>query len=141
MAKTRSLVVLGLFLSVTLVAGTALALSFTDVTGVSGADDKGRGKGVAFADVDGDGDYDLYVSNKGGANKFYRNDSTPGNIVFTDITAAAGDNLGDVGFCIRHLPLPALVRQRPFRGSQQCRDDDRQEGVGVPEVARVVTEA
>jgi hypothetical protein len=81
-------------------AGPALAMSFTDVTATSGADDKGRGKGVAFADIDGDGDFDLYVSNKGGANKLYRNDSTPGNIVFTDVTAAAGDNLGDAGFAM-----------------------------------------
>ncbi len=99
MAKSKSLVFLGMYLVVAaFVAGPALALSFTDVTKGSGADDKGRGKGVAFADIDGDGDYDLYVSNKGGANKLYRNDSTPGDIKFTDITAAVGDNLGDVGF-------------------------------------------
>lgn len=78
---------------------TAFALtSFTDVTDVSGAADRGRGKGVAFADIDGDGDYDLYISNKGGANTLFRNDSTPGNIKFTDITDQAGDNLGDTGY-------------------------------------------
>lgn len=101
MAKSKSLVFLSgcLLLSVCL-AGPALALSFTDVTAGSGADDKGRGKGVAFADIDGDGDYDLYVSNKGGANVLYRNDSTPGGIKFTDITATAGDNLGDAGFAM-----------------------------------------
>ncbi len=76
------------------------ALSFTDVTAGSGADDKGRGKGVALADIDGDGDWDMYVSNKGGANVLYRNDSTPGTIRFTDITAQAGHNLGDVGYCM-----------------------------------------
>jgi len=78
----------------------SFALSFTDVTSEAGADDKGRGKGVAFADIDGDGDWDMYVSNKGGANVLYRNDSSPGNIRFTDITADAGDNLGDAGYCM-----------------------------------------
>ncbi len=72
--------------------------SFTDVTDESGAGDRGRGKGVAFADIDGDGDWDLYISNKGGANVLYRNDSTPGHLKFTDITASAGDNLGDTGY-------------------------------------------
>ncbi|HWR98888.1 MAG TPA: CRTAC1 family protein [Candidatus Methanoperedens sp.] len=101
MAKLKSLVIVSLCLAGALcLAGQAAALSFTDVTASSGADDKGRGKGVAFADIDGDGDYDLYVSNKGGANVLYRNDSTPGNITFTDITASAGDNLGDVGFAM-----------------------------------------
>jgi len=100
MPKSKSLVFLGVYLVLAaFVAAPALALSFTDVTKESGADDKGRGKGVAFADIDGDGDYDLYVSNKGGGSKLYRNDSTPGNIKFTDITAEAGDNLGDAGFC------------------------------------------
>jgi hypothetical protein len=98
MAKSKTLVFMSLFLVALFCAGPASALSFTDVTKGSGADDKGRGKGVAFADIDGDGDYDLYVSNKGGGNKLLRNDSTPGHIVFTDITAQAGDNLGDVGF-------------------------------------------
>jgi enediyne biosynthesis protein E4 len=101
MAKSKFLFFLsGCVALAMFVAGPALALSFTDVSGASGADDKGRGKGVAFADIDGDGDYDLYVSNKGGANVLYRNDSTPGNIRFTDITAQAGDNLGDVGFAM-----------------------------------------
>jgi len=81
-------------------AGVSFAASFTDVTSQSGAGDKGRGKGVAMADIDGDGDFDMYVSNKGGANVLYRNDSTPGSIRFTDITTDAGDNLGDVGYCM-----------------------------------------
>jgi hypothetical protein len=72
--------------------------SFTDVTDSSGADDRGRGKGVAFADVDGDGDWDMFISNKGGGSKLYRNDSTPGHIRFTDVTAEAG--LTDTGYCL-----------------------------------------
>jgi hypothetical protein len=74
------------------------APSLTDVTDLSGASDRGKGKGVALADIDGDGDWDMFVSNKGGADVLYRNDSTPGKIRFTDITAAAGDNLGDMGY-------------------------------------------
>jgi hypothetical protein len=75
----------------------ALAASpiFTDITAKSGTGDPGNGKGVAFADIDNDGDWDLYVSNKGGPNKLYRNDGKGG---FTDITAQAGDNVGDAGF-------------------------------------------
>src|SRR5512138_2570428 len=76
------------------------APSFTDVTDESGAGDRGRGKGVAFADIDGDGDWDLFVSNKGGGSKLYRNDSTPGHIKLTDVTAEAGDNLGDTGYAM-----------------------------------------
>ncbi len=98
MAKSKTLVFLSLFLVALFVAGPALAMSFTDVTKESGADAAGRGKGVAFADIDGDGDFDLYVSNKGGGSHLYRNDSTPGAIKFTDITAIAGDRLGDAGF-------------------------------------------
>ncbi len=70
---------------------------FQDVTRTAGVGDSGNGKGVAFADIDNDGDWDLYVSNKGGANRLYRNN---GDGTFTDITAEAGDNLGDAGFCM-----------------------------------------
>ncbi len=70
---------------------------FTDVTRLAGVGDAGNGKGVAFADIDNDGDWDLYVSNKGGANRLYRNN---GDGTFTDITAEAGDNLGDAGFAM-----------------------------------------
>ncbi len=70
---------------------------FRDVTRAAGVGDPGNGKGVAFADIDNDGDWDLYVSNKGGANRLYRNN---GDGTFTDITAEAGDNLGDAGFCM-----------------------------------------
>lgn len=99
--KSASLVIL---LAVILIAAPAVLAftvpSFTDVTDQSGAGDKGRGKGVAFADIDGDGDFDLFVSNKGGADVLYRNDSTPGHIKFTDVTAAAGENLGDTGYAM-----------------------------------------
>ncbi|GAB4252531.1 CRTAC1 family protein [Deferrisoma sp.] len=70
---------------------------FVDVTQEAGVGDAGNGKGAAFADIDNDGDWDLYVSNKGGANRLYRNN---GDGTFTDITAEAGDNLGDAGFAM-----------------------------------------
>ncbi|PLX40730.1 MAG: hypothetical protein C0608_08245 [Deltaproteobacteria bacterium] len=80
-----------------LAAGPAFAGAplFTDITSKAGVGDAGNGKGVAFADIDNDGDWDLYVSNKGGANKLLRND---GKGVFTDITAEAGEGVGDAGF-------------------------------------------
>ncbi len=70
---------------------------FVDATRKAGVGDAGNGKGVAFADIDNDGDWDLYVSNKGGANTLYRNN---GDGTFADITAEAGDNLGDAGFAM-----------------------------------------
>jgi len=37
--------------------------TFTDVTAISGADDKGDGRGAAFGDLDLDGDVDIVVAN------------------------------------------------------------------------------
>jgi hypothetical protein len=79
----------------TLSIPAAAAPVFTDITRAAGVGDTGNGKGVAFADVDNDGDWDLYVSNKGGANHLYRNN---GDGTFVDATAEMGDNLGDAGF-------------------------------------------
>jgi len=45
---------------------------FEDVTGGSGADDRGYGMGVGFGDVDGDGRGDLFVTNVG-ANRLLLN--------------------------------------------------------------------
>ncbi len=44
--------------------------------------DAGAGRGVSFVDTDADGDLDLYVCNRGSANRLLRND---GNLVFTDV--------------------------------------------------------
>jgi M6 family metalloprotease-like protein len=44
--------------------------------------DTGVGRGVSCVDFDGDGDLDLYVCNRGSANRLLRND---GNLVFTDV--------------------------------------------------------
>ena len=59
--------------------------------------DEGLGKGVAFADVNNDGLVDLYVSNKGGANKLYLN---LGSGRFEDITATAGAGIDYPGFAM-----------------------------------------
>jgi len=83
------------FAAVALLAGPVLAQEFTDVSVASGTADDGLGKGVAFADIDNDGYVDLYVSNKGGANKLFRNN---GAGLFEDITASAGEGIDDPGF-------------------------------------------
>ncbi len=66
--------------------------TFEDVTGVSGAGDRGYGMGVACGDYDNDGDVDLYVTNVG-KNVLLRND---GGGRFSDVTVAAG--VGDAGW-------------------------------------------
>ncbi|MBW6512614.1 MAG: CRTAC1 family protein [Desulfuromonadaceae bacterium] len=76
-------------------AGGALAGEFSDVSVAAGVADDGLGKGVAFADINNDGLVDLYVSNKGGANKLFLN---KGNGRFEDITAKAGAGIDHPGF-------------------------------------------
>ncbi len=46
--------------------------------------DGGAGRGVSLVDFDGDGDLDIYVCNRGSANRMLRND---GSLVFTDVAA------------------------------------------------------
>ncbi len=67
-------------------------LRFTDVTAESGLDARGYAMGAAVGDIDNDGDPDLYILNLG-ANELWRNDSQPGVIRFTDISA--GSNAAD----------------------------------------------
>ena len=67
-------------------------LRFTDVTETSGLDARGYGMGVTVGDIDNDGDPDLYILNLG-SNELWRNDSEPGAIRFTNITA--GSNTAD----------------------------------------------
>jgi hypothetical protein len=78
-------------------AGTTLAKEFVDISTAAGVADEGLGKGVAFADINNDGLVDLYVSNKGGANKLYLN---KGEGRFEDITAKAGAELDYPGFAM-----------------------------------------
>jgi hypothetical protein len=74
---------------------TVVAGEFTEVSLPAGVADSGLGKGVAFADIDNDGYVDLYVSNKGGANKLFLNQ---GDGSFVDITAQAGAGIDYTGF-------------------------------------------
>ncbi len=67
-------------------------LRFTDVTAESGLDARGYAMAAAVGDIDNDGDPDLYILNLG-ANELWRNDSEPGVIRFTDISA--GSNAAD----------------------------------------------
>jgi hypothetical protein len=58
--------------------------TFTDVTRASGLfNPLGKGMGIVFGDYDSDGDADLFVSNDGMANFFYRNN---GNGTFSDVS-------------------------------------------------------
>jgi len=75
----------------------AAAKEFSDVSSAAGVADDGLGKGVAFADINNDGYVDLYVSNKGGANKLYLNN---GDGTFKDITASAGKGIDYPGFAM-----------------------------------------
>ena len=67
-------------------------LRFTDITEDSGLDARGYAMGVTVGDIDNDGDPDLYILNLG-PNELWRNDSEPGAIRFTNITA--GSNAAD----------------------------------------------
>lgn len=69
--------------------------TFADVSGDSGAGDRGFGMAAATGDVDNDGDADLYIANYG-ANVLYRNDSEPAATSFIDITTQAA--VGDTGW-------------------------------------------
>ncbi len=84
-----------LLAAVALLASPVFAQDFADISKTSGVADDGLGKGVAFADIDNDGFVDLYVSNKGGTNKLFRNN---GSGLFEDITAIAGAGIDDPGF-------------------------------------------
>lgn len=75
----------------------AAAKDFKDVSTAAGVADDGLGKGVAFADVNNDGLIDLYISNKGGANKLYLNS---GDGQFKDVTAEAGAGIDYPGFAM-----------------------------------------
>jgi hypothetical protein len=84
-------------LLVVALASLAVAGTFTDYGTTKNVNDDGNGKGIAFADINNDGYVDMYVSNKGGANKLLLNN---GDGSFKDITKEAGAGLDDAGFCM-----------------------------------------
>jgi len=88
-----------LMMTVLLLSGatTLLAKEFVDISQEAGVADAGLGKGVAFGDVNNDGLVDLYVSNKGGANKLFLN---RGDGKFDDVTAKAGAGIDYPGFAM-----------------------------------------
>jgi len=61
--------------------------TFTDVAAEAGVQNDAFAKGVIWGDFDGDRWPDLYVSNKAGPNRLYRND---GDGTFTDVAARLG---------------------------------------------------
>ncbi len=94
MSKKAGQILVGVF-ALALLASPALAQEFVDVSVKAGVADDGLGKGAAFADVNGDGLVDLYVSNKGGANRLYIN---KGNANFQETAATAGKGVDFPGF-------------------------------------------
>lgn len=61
--------------------------SFTRVTDNTGLSNTGQAQKLLFADFDQDGDLDMYVAEKGGSNKFYRNN---GDGTFTENATVMG---------------------------------------------------
>jgi enediyne biosynthesis protein E4 len=91
----KTLRVILVAVAVAICASPVVAKEFVDVSVAAGVADEGLGKGIAFADVNNDGFVDMYVSNKGGANKLYIN---RGNGTFEDFTAKAGAGIDHPGF-------------------------------------------
>src|SRR5512139_2063073 len=94
MSKKAGQILVGVC-ALALLAAPALAQEFVDVSVKAGVADDGLGKGAAFADVNNDGLVDLYVSNKGGANKLYLN---KGGGVFKDASTTSGKGVDFAGF-------------------------------------------
>lgn len=61
--------------------------TFTDIAAAAGVTNLLGAKAVHWGDIDNDGDPDLYVSNRDGSNRLYRND---GDGTFTDVAKERG---------------------------------------------------
>ncbi|MDH3785134.1 MAG: CRTAC1 family protein [Acidobacteriota bacterium] len=74
---------------------------FTDQAIAAGVDNVMNDMGLSLADWDNDGDFDIYVTNVYTVDKhnvFFRNDSTSGNLVFSEISQSLGVHDGDWGW-------------------------------------------
>ncbi len=73
-----------------------------DERGNAVGDPSGQTQAVVFFDYDSDGDQDLWVANDGDRLHLFRNDSTPGDVRFTNIARHVGiDQVGAwMGFAI-----------------------------------------
>jgi hypothetical protein len=69
--------------------------TFSEVGEAAGVRNFGYAKGVTWGDYDNDRDPDLYVSNRYGPNRLYRNE---GDGTFTDVAPATGTTLPVNGF-------------------------------------------
>jgi len=65
--------------------------TFTEIGAAAGTDDGGNGISTAWGDYDNDGSLDLYVANKGGPNRLYRNNGD-GTFTETSDSTATDDN-------------------------------------------------
>lgn len=80
--------------------------TFNNVAVSAGVDTAWNEMGLASADYDGDGDLDFYITNihdwvdpqQMRRNRLYRNDSTSGNLSFTDVSQAEGVDDTDWGW-------------------------------------------
>ena len=73
-----------------------------DGAGSRAGDPAGQSRAVLFFDYDDDGDQDLWVADDGDRLKVYRNDSTPGNFLFTAVGRAMGVDMAGawMGFAV-----------------------------------------
>lgn len=75
--------------------------TFLNLAASANLDNNMNDMGVAISDYDNDGDLDIYVTNifvSGKHNVLHRNDTTPGNVTFTEVAAAMGVDDGEWGW-------------------------------------------
>lgn len=76
--------------------------TFVDVAPAAGIDTAFNEMGLTLGDFDNDGDFDAYMTNittvEGKHSVLFRNDSTPGSLLFTEISQAAGVDDGGWGW-------------------------------------------
>jgi hypothetical protein len=78
-------------------------LTFTDIAAAAGVDTAYNEMGVTLGDFDNDGDLDIYVTNvfeaiPGARNVLFRNDSTPEQVRFTEVSREMGVDNGYWGW-------------------------------------------